>query len=275
MEILRAEDIKYAYAAEENAWNFALEGVSLTVNSGEFVVIVGHNGSGKSTFAKLVNALNIPQSGRVIVNGMDTADENNLLEIRKTAGIVFQNPDNQIVATVVDEDVAFGPENLGIPHEEIVERVETALQDVDMLEFAKRAPHMLSGGQKQRVAIAGALAIRPRLLVFDEATAMLDPKGRAEVLETMHRLNRQGMTILFITHFMEEAAGADRVVVLAGGEVIKEGTPQEVLTDMDVLHQAELMPPFAAEMAEELKREGISLPDGIIATEELVEALCR
>ena len=275
MEILRAEDIKYAYAAEENAWNFALDGVSLTVNSGEFVVIVGHNGSGKSTFAKLVNALNIPQSGRVLVNGMDTADENNLLEIRKTAGIVFQNPDNQIVATVVDEDVAFGPENLGIPHDEIVERVENALKDVDMLDFAKRAPHMLSGGQKQRVAIAGALAIRPQLLVFDEATAMLDPKGRAEVLETMHRLNRQGMTILFITHFMEEAAGADRVVVLSGGEVIKEGTPEEVLTDMDTLNHAELMPPFAAEMAAELKLCGMELPAGIITTEELVEALCR
>ena len=275
MEILRAEDIKYAYAAEENAWNFALDGVSLTVNSGEFVVIVGHNGSGKSTFAKLVNALNIPQSGRVLVNGMDTTDENNLLEIRKTAGIVFQNPDNQIVATVVDEDVAFGPENLGIPHDEIVERVENALKDVDMLDFAKRAPHMLSGGQKQRVAIAGALAIRPQLLVFDEATAMLDPKGRAEVLETMHRLNRQGMTILFITHFMEEAAGADRVVVLSGGEVIKEGTPEEVLTDMDTLNHAELMPPFAAEMAAELKLSGMELPNGIITTEELVEALCR
>lgn len=275
MEILRAEDVKYAYAAEENAWSFALGGVSLTIESGEFVVIVGHNGSGKSTFAKLVNALNVPQSGRMLINGMDTADENNLLEIRKNAGIVFQNPDNQIVATVVNEDVAFGPENLGVPHEEILERVEGALKAVDMLEFANRAPHMLSGGQKQRVAIAGALAIRPQLLVFDEATAMLDPKGRAEVLETMHRLNRQGMTILLITHFMEEAAGADRVVVLSGGEIIREGSPREVLTDMDVLHEAELLPPFAAEMAAELSAEGVSLPKGIIHTEELVEALCQ
>lgn len=275
MEILRAEDIRYAYAAEENAWNFALSGISLTIRSGEFVVIVGHNGSGKSTFAKLVNALNVPQSGRMLIDGMDTAREENLLDIRKTAGIVFQNPDNQIVATVVEEDVAFGPENLGIPHDEIVERVENALETVDMQDFAKRAPHMLSGGQKQRVAIAGALAIQPRLLVFDEATAMLDPKGRAEVMETMHRLNKQGMTVLLITHFMEEAAEADRVIILSEGEVLKEGTPQEVLTDLDALHHAELLPPFAVEMAAELAAGGIALPEGVITTEGLVEALCQ
>jgi len=275
MEILRAEDIRYAYAAEENEWNLALNGVSMTIEQGEFVVVVGHNGSGKSTFAKLVNALNVPQSGRMLIKGMDTANENEQLEIRKTAGIVFQNPDNQIVATVVDEDVAFGPENLGVPHEEIVERVEEALNAVDMTEFSKRAPHMLSGGQKQRVAIAGALAIRPQLLVFDEATAMLDPKGREEVLETMHRLNDEGMTVLFITHFMEEAAGADRVVVLSGGEIIRTGTPREVLTDMEVLRRAELLPPFASEMAAELKKAGLDLPEGIISTEELVEELCR
>ena len=275
MEILRAENIRFAYAADENTWELALKGVSVTINNGEFVVIVGHNGSGKSTFARLVNALNIPESGRMLINGMDTADERNQLEIRKTAGIVFQNPDNQIVATVVEEDVAFGPENLGIPREEIVERVDEALDLVDMTEFRMRAPHMLSGGQKQRVAIAGALAIRPQLLVFDEATAMLDPKGRAEVLATMKSLNEQGMTILFITHFMEEAAEADRIVVLSGGEIIKEGTPEEVLTDMETLEKAELLPPFAAEMAHELSGMGIALPDGIITTERLVDALCR
>jgi len=275
MEILRAENIRFAYAADENTWELALKGVSLTVKNGEFVVVVGHNGSGKSTFARLVNALSIPESGKMLINGMDTADEKNLLDIRKTAGIVFQNPDNQIVATVVEEDVAFGPENLGIPREEIVERVDEALRIVDMTEFRMRAPHMLSGGQKQRVAIAGALAIRPQLLVFDEATAMLDPKGRAEVLATMKQLNEQGMTIIFITHFMEEAAEADRIVVLSSGEVIKEGTPEEVLTDMETLGRAELLPPFAAEMAHELTKQGIDLPDGIITTERLVEALCR
>ena len=275
MEILRAEDIRFAYAADEKTWELALKGVSVTVNNGEFVVIVGHNGSGKSTFARLVNALNVPESGKMLINGMDTADEANLLEIRKTAGIVFQNPDNQIVATVVEEDVAFGPENLGIPREEIVERVDEALKLVDMTEFRMRAPHMLSGGQKQRVAIAGALAIRPQLLVFDEATAMLDPKGRAEVLRTMKQLNEQGMTILFITHFMEEAAEADRIVVLAGGEIIKEGTPEEILTDMETLKKAELLPSFAAEMAHELRQQGIDLPEGVITTERLVDALCR
>ncbi len=275
MEILRAEDIRFAYAADENTWELALKGVSVTVNNGEFVVIVGHNGSGKSTFARLVNALAVPESGKMLINGMDTTNEENLLEIRKTAGIVFQNPDNQIVATVVEEDVAFGPENLGIPREEIVERVDEALELVDMTEFRMRAPHMLSGGQKQRVAIAGALAIRPQLLVFDEATAMLDPKGRAEVLRTMKQLNEQGMTILFITHFMEEAAEADRIVVLAGGEIIKEGTPEEILTDIETLTKAELLPPFASEMTHALRQQGLDLPEGIITTERLVDALCR
>ena len=189
--------------------------------------------------------------------------------------MVFQNPDNQLVATVVDEDVAFGPENIGVPHDEIVERVNEALETVHMTEFAKRAPHMLSGGQKQRVAIAGALALKPGLIVFDEATAMLDPKGRAEVMQTIQKLNESGMTIIFITHFMEEAALADRVFVMADGFIIKQGTPEEVLSDIPTLKKASLLPPFAAELADELKSAGMDLKDNIITTEELVEELCR
>ncbi len=273
--IVEANQVKYAYASEEGAFDFALNGVNVAVAPGEFVVIVGHNGSGKSTFAKLINALNLPTSGKVYVNGMDTADESKLFDIRKNAGMVFQNPDNQLVATVVDEDVAFGPENLGVPQPEIVERVEEALTAVGMLKYKKRAPHMLSGGQKQRVAIAGALAMQPRLIVLDEATAMLDPRGRREVLGIVQKLNREmGITILFITHFMEEAVEADRVIVLSDGLVIAEGKPRDVFYDLGTLRQAGLLPPFAAAMASDLTAAGIKLEKQCITTEELVEELC-
>ncbi len=273
--ILTAEGVTYAYAQDEGLYTLALKGVDITVKEGEFVALVGHNGSGKSTFAKLINGLSLPKEGKVYIYDMDTADEDKLYDIRRTAGMVFQNPDNQLVATVVDEDVAFGPENIGVPHDEIVERVNEALETVHMTEFAKRAPHMLSGGQKQRVAIAGALALKPGLIVFDEATAMLDPKGRAEVMQTIQKLNESGMTIIFITHFMEEAALADRVFVMADGFIIKQGTPEEVLSDIPTLKKASLLPPFAAELADELKSAGMDLKDNIITTEELVEELCR
>jgi len=274
--IIRAEHVKYAYASEDGMLEFALNGVNLQVAQGEFVVIIGHNGSGKSTFAKLINALYLPTDGHLYVAGIDTLEEARLFDIRKNVGMVFQNPDNQLVATVVEEDVAFGPENLGVPQGEIVERVKEALGAVNMLKYKKRAPHMLSGGQKQRVAIAGALAMHPRLIVLDEATAMLDPHGRREVLEIVKKLNREmGMTILFITHYMEEAVGADRVIVLSDGLVLREGRPEEVFYDKAVLGQAALLPPFAAAMAEELREAGVPLEKRCITTEELVEEICR
>ena len=274
-EILRAENVYFSYKKEDGSTEEALKNICLRVAEGELVAIVGHNGSGKSTLAKLINGLNVPDSGNVFIYDMDTADEDNLLNIRETVGMVFQNPDNQLVATVVDEDVAFGPENLGVPQPEIVERVQEALAAVGMTEFAKRAPHMLSGGQKQRVAIAGALAIHPKMIVFDEATAMLDPKGRAEVVQTMRQLNAQGMTILFITHFMEEVACADRVIVMSDGVIIKEGTPKEILSDVETLDAAYLLPPFPVSMANALRKEGVMLAKDAITTEELVEEICR
>ncbi|MBQ9942249.1 MAG: energy-coupling factor transporter ATPase [Christensenellaceae bacterium] len=275
-KMMDAQDVRFAYALEEGQLNFALNGVDITVNEGEFAVILGHNGSGKSTFAKLLNALNLPTGGKVLVDGMDTADEKNTLPIRERVGMVFQNPDNQLVATVVDEDVAFGPENLGVPQPEIVERVEQSLKAVGMLEFKKRAPHMLSGGQKQRIAIAGALAMHPRAIVLDEATAMLDPKGRQEIMEIVTRLNKEeGITIVLITHFMEEAVDADQVIVLCGGLVERKGTPREVLHDRALLEKAGLLPPFAANMAMQLRDAGIPLAGECITTQELVEELCR
>lgn len=274
--IVESENLKFAYISEEGAYQFALNGVSISIQEGEFVAILGHNGSGKSTFAKLVNALNTPTDGRITVDGMDTREEDALFDIRRTAGMVFQNPDNQLVATVVDEDVAFGPENLGIPREEIIKRVQTSLDAVGMSAYAHRAPHMLSGGQKQRVAIAGALAMRPKLIVFDEATAMLDPRGRGEIMDIIKKLNRQeGMTILLITHYMEEAAQADRAIVLSGGVVLAQGAPHDILCDRKLLSEAGLLPPFAAALAMDLREGGIELGENPILTQELVEALCR
>ena len=273
--ILTAEGVTYAYTLDKGLFTLALKGVDIKVKEGEFVALVGHNGSGKSTFAKLINGLSLPKEGNVYIYDMNTADEEKLYDIRRTAGMVFQNPDNQLVATVVDEDVAFGPENIGVPQPEIEERVKMALETVNMTEFAKRAPHMLSGGQKQRVAIAGALALYPKLIVFDEATAMLDPKGRQEVMQTIKKLNKNGMAIIFITHFMEEAALADRIVVMADGVVIKEGAPKDVLSDIETLKKAALLPPFAAKMAHDLKLAGINVSGSIITTEELVDVLCQ
>lgn len=273
-QILEAEALKFAYISEDETYHFALNGIDLSIREGEFVVILGHNGSGKSTFARLVNALNTPTSGRLEVAGMDTAKEENQLAIRETAGMVFQNPDNQLVATVVDEEVAFGPENLGVPREEILERVQQSLEMVGMEQYQKRAPHMLSGGQKQRIAIASTLAMHPKMIIFDEATAMLDPKGRSDILEIIHQLNAQGMTILLITHFMEEAVGADQVVVMGNGFVLKKGTPREIFFDEELLQKAELLPPFAAQLYMDLKRRGIAL-NPALTREELAEQLCQ
>lgn len=273
-QILEAEALKFAYISEDETYHFALNGIDLSIREGEFVVILGHNGSGKSTFARLVNALNTPTSGRLEVAGMDTAKEENQLAIRETAGMVFQNPDNQLVATVVDEEVAFGPENLGVPREEILERVQQSLEMVGMEQYQKRAPHMLSGGQKQRIAIASTLAMHPKMIIFDEATAMLDPKGRSDILEIIHQLNAQGMTILLITHFMEEAVDADQVVVMSNGFVLKKGTPREIFFNEELLQKAELLPPFAAQLYMDLKKRGIDL-NPALTREELAEQLCQ
>jgi energy-coupling factor transport system ATP-binding protein len=253
----------------------ALLGVTLVVEPGEFVAVIGHNGSGKSTFAKHINALFLPKAGSVMVNGMDTQDEEKVWDIRRCAGMVFQNPDNQLVATVVEEDVAFGPENIGVPPEEIRLRVDEALEQVGMAAFRDRAPHMLSGGQKQRVAIAGVLAMHPDIIVFDEPTAMLDPEGRDEVLASIQELNAQGKTIVLITHYMEEALLAGRVVVMTGGQITATGTPREIFADKAVLAEAGLSAPPHIELYHRLTDKGYDLGECPLTTDELVDKLCR
>jgi len=273
------EQLSFSYAAEDapaEQIRLALDHVDLVVRRGEFVAVLGMNGSGKSTLARHINALLLPREGRVLVDGMDTRDEANLWAIRDRVGMVFQNPDNQIVAALVEDDVAFGPENQGQPPAEIRRRVDEALAAVRMTEMRHREPHLLSGGQKQRVAIASALALHPACLVLDEPTAMLDPSGRAEVVETVRRLNKElGMAVIWITHFMEEAALADRVVVMADGKVQLEGPPREVFQQVDRLRELRLDVPPAVAAAEKLRAAGLDLPQGILTLEELVEALCR
>lgn len=254
----------------------ALKGVSLTIEQGEFLAIIGHNGSGKSTLAKHLNALLLPHSGSVSVDGLDTKKKELLWDIRQKVGMVFQNPDNQLIATTVEEDVAFGPENLGVEPVKIRQRVDEALGSVGMSSFSTRAPHLLSGGQKQRVAIAGVVAMRPRILVLDEPTAMLDPNGRKEVMETVTRLNREeGLTVVHITHFMEEAAFAHRVVVMEGGQIVMEGKPKEIFTQVDRLKELRLDVPAMTELRDILVKDGLSLPTGILTVEEMVVALCQ
>lgn len=273
--IIHSKDLRYAYVSERGDYNFALNGVDIAVKEGQFVVILGRNGSGKSTFARLVNALMTPTEGKIYVDGMDTAEEKNALDIRKTAGMVFQNPDNQLVATVVEEDIAFGPENLGVPREEIIERINFALETVDMGEFRHHAPHMLSGGQKQRIAIAGVLAMTPKIILFDEATAMLDPRGRRDILDIIKKLNKErGMTILLITHYMEEAIDADNVIVMKDGFVLREGKPEEIFFDPGLVKKAGLVSPFAARLSMDLKAAGVALEEKLRAG-ELLEELCR
>ena len=268
---LRMEDVSYQYEPDARP---AVSHVTLEVERGSFVAVLGHNGSGKSTLAKLMNALFLPTEGRVLVCGMDTLTEERVWNIRRHAGMVFQNPDNQIVANVVREDVAFGLENLGVPQDEMVCRVEAALSAVRMSEFAETAPHMLSGGQKQRVAIAGALAMEPELIIMDEATAMLDPSGRAEVLATVRKLNREkGMTVVWITHFMEEAAIADRLIVMNDGSVALEGTPRQVFSRVNEIKALGLDVPPMAELAQTLRERGMPLPEGILTVSDMVKEL--
>lgn len=252
----------------------ALRNVSFTVEKGEFVVLAGMNGSGKSTLAKLLNGLYVPSSGSVVIDGMDTRDENNTFEIRKKVGMVFQNPDNQTVATIIEDDVAFGPENIGVPREEIVERVNWALDVVGMSEYRDRSASKLSGGQKQRVAIAGVLAMKPEVLVFDESTSMLDPEGRREIMQVAETLNRSGITVISITHNMDEAVLADRIIVLKKGKIAADGTPKEVFAS-SVVEECGLCLPPAAAVAKELGEAGFVFDDTVVTEEELVEGLCR
>ncbi len=274
MSIIEAIDVTYAYASQDNIFP-ALSGVTLSVAAGEFIAVIGHNGSGKSTFAKHINALYLPKSGSVAVNGMDTKDESKVWDIRKCAGMVFQNPDNQLVATIVEEDVAFGPENIGVPPAQIRQRVDEALEQVGMSAFRDRAPHMLSGGQKQRVAIAGVLAMYPDIIVFDEPTAMLDPEGRDEVLAAVRELNAKGKTIVLITHYMEEALLADRVVVMTGGQITALGTPREIFANEAVLSDAGLSAPPHIELYHRLKNKGYELGECPLTIDELVDKICR
>lgn len=274
--LIWVQGLSHRYGADTDHEILALDNVDLEIEAGEFVAIIGHNGSGKSTLAKHLNALLVPSQGKVVIDSLDTADEKNLWEIRRRAGMVFQNPDNQLVATTVEEDVAFGPENLGVEPSRIRERVEQALSAVGMSDFQEHAPHLLSGGQKQRVAIAGILAMRPICLIMDEATAMLDPAGRAEVLETVRRLNREeGITVLHITHYMEEAVGADRIVVMEAGRIVMTGTPAEVFQRVDELKAMGLSVPQAAELADRLRKRGVQVPPDVITVDELVGFLCR
>ena len=277
--IVRFDNVSHYYKAYNDDGTVGqvvgCEGVTLEIERGAFVALVGHNGCGKSTLAKLTNGLLLPQSGSVKVLGMDTADKSCIFDIRKNVGMVFQNPDNQMVASIVEEDVAFGPENLGVPQPEIVERVTSALEAVGMSEYAKNSPHKLSGGQKQRIAIAGALAIRPQLLVLDESTAMLDPQGRKEVLEGAHRLNSEGMAVLLITHFMEEVLDCDKVVVMNGGHVVATGTPQEIFANSALLSEVGLQPPRAVQLAQQLKNNGFDVDDNQSNAKALGGRLCQ
>ena len=269
--IIRTEALRYTYPGDEFE---TLHGIDLEIKEGSFVAVLGHNGSGKSTLAKLMNAILLPSSGKVYVDGIDTSDEARLLDVRRTVGMVFQNPDNQIVANVVEDDVAFAPENLGVPSAEIRERVDEALRTVGMYEYRLHAPHLLSGGQKQRVAIAGVLAMQPRCVVLDEPTAMLDPVGRREVVATVTRLCREkGMTVVLITHHMSECVGADRLIVMSEGRIAADGTPREVFSQVELLRKEGLSVPATTELIYELRHDGYELPLGALTVGECAAAI--
>lgn len=279
MAIIETKELEFDYVTRDEEAKVtevdrAIDGVSLQIEAGSFVAILGHNGSGKSTLAKTLNGILLPSGGTVLISGMDTADDANLLNIRREVGMVFQNPDNQIIANLVEDDVGFGPENLGVPTEEIWQRVDAALKAVGMTAFRLKSPNHLSGGQKQRVAIAGVMAMHPKCIVLDEPTAMLDPNGRKEVIRTVTELNRsEGVTVVLITHYMEEVIGADRLIVMDDGKVIMDGTPREVFARVEELKRLRLDVPQATELAYELKQRGVSLPDSVLTMEELAEAI--
>ena len=276
-KIIKCEDISFKYFSHENGEeHYALNDVNLEVKRGEFLVVLGHNGSGKSTIAKHINALLLPTEGAIYVKGLNTKDKDNLWEVRKTAGMVFQNPDNQLVATIVEEDVALGPENLGVESKEIRVRVDEALKKVGMYEYRRHAPHLLSGGQKQRIAIAGILAMQPECIIFDEPTAMLDPSGRKEVMNTIREINKNlGITIVLITHYMDEAAQGDRVIVMEQGKIVLEGNPREVFSKVKTMKEIGLDVPQVTELAYELQKEGINISTEILNVDEMVNALCQ
>ena len=281
MKMVQSEDLVYEYVKRDEEGNVtgthrAIDHVDIDAEEGQFIAVLGHNGSGKSTFAKHLNVLLSPTEGAVWVDGKDTRQMEELWNIRQSAGMVFQNPDNQIIGTVVEEDVGFGPENLGVPTKEIWNRVKESLKAVGMYEHRKESPNKLSGGQKQRVAIAGVIAMEPKCIVLDEPTAMLDPNGRREVLKTVQLLReRKHMTVILITHYMEEVVDADKIYVMDQGHVVMEGTPREIFSQVDTLKKYRLDVPQVTMLAYELKKRGLELPDGILRTEELVEALCR
>ena len=275
--MIEFNSVRYTYKSSEGEdEQEVISDINLSVKQGEFLAVLGHNGSGKSTLAKHINAMLIPTKGTVVVDGIDTKNPESLWDIRSTAGMVFQNPDNQIVATIVEEDVAFGPENLGVEPLEIRKIVDDSLKKVDMYEYRKHAPHLLSGGQKQRVAIAGVLAMKPKCIVFDEPTAMLDPKGRKEVMEQINELNsKYGITIVLITHYMDEAAQADRIVIIDDGKLVMEGTPRKIFANVEKVKSLGLDVPQVTELAYELSKEGIHLKTDVLNVDEMVEALCQ
>lgn len=279
MSIIKAKDLVHKYIKHDEEGNVedvqvALDHVNINVEPGQFISVLGHNGSGKSTFAKHINALLSPSEGYLLVDGMNTAEEEHTFSIRQTAGMVFQNPDNQIIASVVEEDVAFGPENIGVPTDEIIDRVEKALKMVGMYAYRGHSPNKLSGGQKQRVAIAGVMAMEPKCIILDEPTAMLDPDGRAEVLRAVHKLNKEkGITVILITHYMEEVVDSDYVFVMEKGKVFMEGTPREIFKDVDLLKAHSLDVPQVTLLASELRKAGVDLPECILTREELTQAL--
>lgn len=275
--MIKCNNVSFKYRSnEEEEERYAVNGVNFEVEKGEFLVILGHNGSGKSTIAKHMNALLVPSEGTVIVDNLNTLDSNNLWEIRSVSGMVFQNPDNQLVATIVEEDVAFGPENLGVAPEEIRSRVDESLKKVGMYEYRRHAPHLLSGGQKQRIAIAGVLAMKPKCIIFDEPTAMLDPSGRKEVLKNIKEINKNyGITIVLITHYMDEAAQADRLIVMDNGKIILEGKPREVFSNVKRMKEIGLDVPQVTELCYELKNSGISIDTNILNVDEMVNAICQ
>lgn len=276
--IIKVDDLKFEYSKMQDGETItfmAINGVTMEIEQGSFVAIIGKNGSGKSTFAKNLNGLLIPTEGDVYVAGFNTKDDEHIWDVRQSAGMVFQNPDNQLVSAIVEDDVAFGPENLGVEPAEIRRRVDKALEDVNMGQFKKKAPHLLSGGQKQRIAIAGVVAMKPKCIIFDEPTAMLDPKGRKEIMAIIDELHAEGITVVLITHFMEETVNADRLIVLDDGRILLDGTPTEVFAQEDVLHGANLELPLMADIASKLRKLGVDVPADIITQEKMVEFVCQ